>query len=135
MSSLIVCAIGAPIGIFLLKPTASLWLKSGKLLFPIFLLFLTLSFTGLSNCFQPFQMGCVTFKMSFAGLLMLAYTMYLGWFEFIWRMIHKQITWRLKKNLRYGIVSNIVILISGVMTLLSIYKFVFYYMHSISPAT
>jgi|TARA_B100001741_G_scaffold297069_1_gene281518 hypothetical protein len=133
MSSLIVCAIGAPVGVFLIKPTASPWLKSGKLLFPIFLLCLTLSFTGLSDCFQPFYMGCVTFKMFLTGLAILGYTMYLGWFEYIWRRLHKQIVWPLKENLQYGVISNIVILISGFMTLLLICKFLFEYMYSISP--
>lgn len=64
---------------------------------------------------------------------MLVYTMYLGWFEYVWRRINKQIAWPLKENLKYDVTSNIVILISCFMTLLLICKFVFEYMHSISP--
>lgn len=115
---LVACAVGAPIGIFLVKPTAPTWAKSGKLLFPIVLLFLILNCTALSECFQPFQMDCAIFKMLFVVLATLQYIMFLGWFEYIWRRIHKQIAWPLRENLKYGIVSNAVIAISAFMTLI-----------------
>lgn len=128
--SLIICAIGAPISIFLVKPTKTSWVKSGKLLLPTFIFSLTTSFTALSDCIPYSQIGCYLFKMHFITLGMLLYTMYLGWFEFLWRIIHKQITWPLKENLKYGIVSNIVIIVSGFMTLLWIIKPAFEYIGS-----
>jgi|GEM_PF-2260272 len=118
--SLIACAVGAPIGIFLVKPTASSWLKSRKLLFPVFLLFLTLSYTALSDCIPYSKIGCYSFKMFFVLLGMLQYIMFLGWFEYIWRRWHKQISWPLKKNFQYGVVSNTFIVISACMTILMV---------------
>jgi len=115
-SLLILCIFGAPIGIFLVKPTAPRYLRSGKLIFPIFLLFLTLSYTALSDCIPSLQIGCYLFKMTFIVLAILGYTMYLGWFEYAWRRWYKQISWPLQKNLEYDLTSNIVIAISVFMT-------------------
>jgi hypothetical protein len=120
-SLLILCAFGAPMGILLMKPTAPQWLRSGKLLFPIFLLFLTLSYTGFSDCVPTFQIGCYLFKMAFILLAILGYIMYLGWFEYAWRRWHKQISWPLQKNLQYDFTSNIVIVISAFMTPLMVF--------------
>jgi hypothetical protein len=71
--------------------------------------------------------------MFFVVMGMFQYIMFLGWFEYIWRRINKQIAWPLKENLKYDVTSNIVILISGSMTLLLIIKSVFEYIYSIFP--
>lgn len=115
---IIACAVGAPIGVLLVKPTAPSAMKTGKILLPIILLFLILSSTSLPECFQPFHVGCIIFKLFFVSLAVLQYIMYLGWFEYIWRRFHKQLAWPLKENLQYGIVSNAVIVISAIMTLI-----------------
>lgn len=122
---IVVCVVAAPIGILLVKPTAPATLKSGKLLFPIILLSFILGCISLPECFQPFQMDCVTFKILFIALTMLEYVTYIGWFEYIWRRRHKQIVWPLKENLKYGFASNSVIAVSAPTTFIAVFYFLF----------
>lgn len=127
---LIASVIVAPIGVFLVKPTASAWIKAGKLLLPILLVFVILSFINLSECLQHPQHDCLTYKTFFVAVAILEYVMFLGWFEYIWRRTHKQIVWPLKENLKYGAASNGVILISAFMTLIIFFYSMFsFYVH------
>lgn len=117
--SLLACLLGGPIAVFSVKPDAPSWIRSGKLLFPVFLLFLILNYTSpLYECLPYKNNGCWSFKLIFLSIALLEYTMYLGWFEYIWRRWHKQISWPLKENFKYGAISNIVLVISGFMTLI-----------------
>jgi preprotein translocase subunit SecE len=70
----------------------------------------------LLECFSDKSLGCLAFKGFFLCIGTLWFTMYLGWFEYIWRRIHKQILWPLKENLKYGVISNVVLCVSAIMT-------------------
>ena len=115
LASLISCFALMPIAIFLTKPTSPKWLLRLKILGPITLFTLTISYTSMSTCFEHNGWSCLSY-MTFVFIGMLQYITYIGWFEYFWRRIHKQIKWPLRNNLQYGVISNIVILISAVIT-------------------
>jgi hypothetical protein len=118
------CLLGGPVIIFLVKPSDPHWKKYGKFLLPVFLFFLFLNYTSpLYECFQSLNNGCWKFKLFSFTLAMLEYTIYLGWFEYVWRRWHDQISWPLKENLKYGAVSNIFLIVSAFMTLVILFVF------------
>ena len=114
--SLLACFLVGPIAVFMVKPNASPQKKAAKLLLPIIIFFLTIASTSLLECFSDKSLGCLAFKGFFLCIGTLWFTMYLGWFEYIWRRIHKQILWPLKENLKYGVISNVVLCVSAIMT-------------------
>ena len=120
MYLLLGCLLCGPVAIFIIRPEAASWKRPAKLLLPIVIFFFTLAPIGMGECFRDQSLGCLVFKLFFLCLGTLFFTMYLGWFEYIFRRIHKQIAWPLKENLKYGIVSNAVLSISAFMTLVFI---------------
>ena len=115
-----------PILVFSVRPDAPMWLKTGRLLFPIFIYSLFISYTSdVFECFSYEENDCWAFKLFFLFIGMLQYIMYLGWFEYVWRRWYKQIAWSLKKNLEYGMTSTIIIITSAIVTLMWIAKSLF----------
>lgn len=111
-----------PILVFSVKPTAPMWLKSGRLLLPIFLLALFLAHTSdILRCFHYKSNECWKFHAYFIKTALLQYIMYIGWFEYIWRKYHKQDSLAVSDNIKYGIVSSLILAISLIMTLTMLY--------------
>ena len=116
--SLLFCLLGGPIAVFIVRKSAPDWQKRLKLLVPLFVFCASIGYTSLSKCPQNQLFECISFKGLFLLIPILQYIMFLGWFEYIWRRCHKQISWPLKKNFQYGVISNIFIAISACMTVL-----------------
>lgn len=118
--SLLFCLLGGPVAIFMVQKTAPNWQKTLKLLVPLFVFCASIGYTSLSKCPQNQLLECISFKGLFLLIATLQYIMFLGWFEYIWRRWHKQVSWPLKKNFQYGVVSNTFIAISACMTILMV---------------
>lgn len=111
-----------PAVVFTIKPNTTSWIKSARLLFLIVVYFLISLYTSMFyECFPLIDNGCLEYKLFFLALNNLLFITYVGWWEYIWRRANKKITWSFKENLQYGIISNLVILVSGFMTLLFIF--------------
>ncbi len=118
--SLLFCLLGGPIAVFIVKKSAPDWQKKIKLLLPVFIFFIATGYASFSECPQNQLFECSLFKGFFLLIATFQYIMFLGWFEYIWRRWHKQISWPLKENFQYGAVSNIFIAISACMTILMV---------------
>lgn len=118
--SLLFCLLGGPVAIFIVRQSAPSWQKTLILLLPVVIFCTVIGYTSLSECPQNQLFECVSFKGFFLLIATLQYIMFLGWFEYIWRRWHKQISWPLKNNSQYGVVSNIFIAISACMTILMV---------------
>lgn len=113
--------IGVPIIIFSVKGDALIWLKSVRLLFLIILLpMLTAPLdyarTQTLEDYNGHDYGCWMYDLYFVLLAAGISVVYVGWWEYGWRRFHKQIFWDIKKNLQYGIVSNLIVLLSAIIT-------------------
>jgi hypothetical protein len=88
---LMICLLIPPVAVFAVKPNAPARVRSARLLIPILLFLLTVSYT--SDYLDCLKYGLECFL--FDGLMLLWatfwYIMYLGWFEYVWRRLHKQI--------------------------------------------
>ena len=118
---LLFCALFPPTLIFAVKPKASMRIKSARLWLPLLVLFIILcmrifiiEFKGQANIGWEIS-------LFFVFIALLKFTAYIGWFEFLWRLIYKQFSWPLKYNLKYGWVSNTVLIVSLLMTILMVH--------------
>lgn len=107
----------APIAVFSVSNNASSRAKTIRLLSPLSLVFAGLSVVNLSACANNISYDCIAYKTIPVIAGTLAYTMYLGWFEYIWRRKNNQIVWPLSANAQYGIASNIILVISTILTI------------------
>lgn len=116
--------IGAPIIIFSATPRMPFWYKSGRILFLWFIiaaLITLLSYIELTSekeipcCLSEHYIHMKNILIIFwMGFLI---NVYIGWWEFLWRCIYRQWAWPLLRNLQYGLVSNLCILGSALLTI------------------
>ena len=112
----------APIFVFSVKPDAQRWKKSITFLIPVFLFVLAVGVTSsFHECFYHQNNGCWEYKLIWLVLGVLLYITGLGWCEIVWRQYYKLPSWPLKENIKYGVVSNTVILVSIMMSVLVLY--------------
>ena len=121
--SVIISICLAPIAVFLAKPTSPEWKKNLKFLLPIALFTLSIFFaSSFHECvYNPQYSGCWRYKLGWLSLGIIVYIAGLGVCEITWRQYYKLPFWPLKENLKYGILSNLSILISIIITLLLFY--------------
>ncbi|MCB1562859.1 MAG: hypothetical protein KDJ75_04725 [Alphaproteobacteria bacterium] len=122
-SFIILCIIATPIIVFSVGPKAAPLIKTGRLLFLLLMFFLV---TGhvvlLDECYNNnLPEDCREYKSVMAMLVFFPLIMGLGWCEFAWRERHKQLAWPLWVNLKYGILSNILIFLSLLMTVFTFF--------------
>lgn len=117
--ALFTCLIVGPITIFRMKPNISSKDKSGNFLFLMgaYCIFSAIAFE-FQECFPLINNGCVSYKFLWLIIINLFFIMGLGWCEVLWRQSHKLPLLPLRESLRYGWVSNIVLAISAVMTII-----------------
>lgn len=114
--------IGVPVIIFSVKKEAPIRLKSGRLLFLIFLLPVLTAPLDYARSqtiegFKSYDYGCWIYDLYFFLLFTTLSIIYTGWWELARRCFHKQLSWHIINDFKYGILSNIVIFISGFITL------------------
>ncbi|WP_435642003.1 hypothetical protein [Micavibrio aeruginosavorus] len=111
-----------PIIIFSVGKKAPTWLKSGRLLFSIVLLPILTIPTNYARMqttqnFGGHDYNCWIYDL-YAFLLVAGISViYTGWWELAWRFLHKQVCGTIKNDLTHNTASNIVIFISGFITL------------------
>lgn len=110
-------ALLAPIAVFCVNAQASGTIKTLRLLIPLGMVALGLALINFSYCRNNLSLDCAAYKSIDVIVGTLAYTMYLGWFEYIWRRKHKQIVWPLSENIQYGASSNLILAISLILTI------------------
>jgi hypothetical protein len=103
-----------PFAVFCVGPKASMWVKSIRLVIPAIVLILMLSFIASPDeCWGDVKsLECRSTYVLAMLITVFASIAYIGWFEFLWRIIYKQFSRNVIQNFRYGIVSAIVIVIS-----------------------
>ncbi|MFA5592714.1 MAG: hypothetical protein WC989_05320 [Micavibrio sp.] len=116
--ALFICLIAGPIAIFRMKPNISSKAKSRNLLLPMggYFIFSAIAFE-FQECFPLINNGCLSYKFLWLMIINLFFIMGLGWYEILWRQHYKLPSWPLSENLRYGWVSNAVLIISACMTI------------------
>ena len=117
-----------PVLVFYIKPEASLWIKSIRLLFLVVLfpiLVAPLNYARRQTIpeYSGQNHECWVYDLYSLFLATTISIIYIGWWELSWRYLHKQISWNIKANLKYGLVSNIIILISALHTLFYLFLF------------
>jgi hypothetical protein len=111
-----------PVLIFSVKPKSRTWIKSALLVFLIFILpflimLLDYAKQNIDETYQGKNYGCWIYDFYFFMLASFTSIIYTGWWELAWRCYYKQISWRIKGDLKNNIISNSVIFISGFVTL------------------
>lgn len=115
------CFVAAPLFVFAVKPTSVPLVKVARLLIPIFVFFIaSTALVGWDDCVRSVDHGCWFYKGFFLSVSNALFIMYLGWFEYAWRRYYGQYSWPVRENLKYGTVSNIVLVVSAIMTLVFI---------------
>ncbi len=106
-----------PFIIFSVKGGAPAWLKSWRLLVLVLILpFMTAPLdyarTQTIDDFNGHSYDCwvygLYFFLKYAGISII----YTGLWEYGWRIFYKQTSWNIKDNLKYGIISNVMIFLS-----------------------
>lgn len=106
-----------PLVVFMVNADAPAWLKSGRLLCLIFAYFIySLYKASFTDCFPLTDNGCLSTKTLILTTENAFFVMYVGWCEYLWRRIHGQIARPFKENMKYGLVSNAVLLVSAFVT-------------------
>ncbi len=112
--------IAVPLLIFMIKPDAPSWKKSCRTIFLIFLLPLLIAPLSYIRAQMGLphgrDYGCWVYNLYFFLLFSGISVVYVGWWEFAWRFINKQFSWDIQDDLKYGLISNIVIFLSGFIT-------------------
>jgi hypothetical protein len=111
-----------PIIILSVGKESPAWLKSGRLLFSIALLpILTIpanyARTQTTQNFSSHDYNCWIYDLYALLLIAGISVIYTGWWELVWRILNKQMHWTSKNDFTHNITSNIVIFISGFITL------------------
>ena len=117
-----------PIIIFSATPRMPFWYKSGRIVFLWFIIaaFITL-FSYIELTSEKEIPCCLSEQYVHTKNILILFWMgflinvYIGWWEFLWRCVYRQWAWPPLKNLQYGLVSNLCILGSAVLTIPIIY--------------
>jgi hypothetical protein len=104
------------------------WYKSGRIVFLWFIIaaFITL-FSYIELTSEKEIPCCLSEQYVHTKNILILFWMgflinvYIGWWEFLWRCVYRQWAWPPLKNLQYGLVSNLCILGSAVLTIPIIY--------------
>lgn len=109
-------AVFAPVFMFLVKPDAPGWLKSGRIVISV----LAFHFFAAASDYAKIKTeilktsqdhSCWVYDLYFFLLFTFLSAIYVGALESIWRSYYKQWSWRIKENLQFGITSSLVVLI------------------------
>jgi hypothetical protein len=117
-----------PLIIFSATPRMPFWYKSGRILFMWFIIAALIAFfIYIELTSEKEILCCLSEQYVHARKILILFWMgflinvYIGWWEFLWRCVYRQWTWPPLKNLQYGLVSNLCILGSAVLTIPIIY--------------
>lgn len=113
-----------PVIIFSATPRMPFWYKSGRILFLWFIIVALIILFSYVELTSEKEIPCCLSEqyVHTKNILMFLWMGFLinaviGWFEFIWRCVYRQWIWPPLKNIKeYGLVSNLCILGSALLT-------------------